>query len=188
MKRNDFLVLAAGLLVGAGLAVFIYFVLDIGKKDDGNVEEITGVNLPESASVGSNAPDFELVNLENETVRLSELQGKIVVLNFWATWCEPCKIEMPFFEQLHQNKSDNFEILGINFDEPPPQVQQFVDEYNLHFPILLDPGGNIQKLYRVRGYPTTLIVDNNGIIRYHHIGLITEEQLDHYLVEMGAFE
>jgi peroxiredoxin len=67
-------------------------------------------------------------------------------------------------------------------------VQQFVDEYNLHFPILLDPGGNIQKLYRVRGYPTTLIVDNNGIIRYHHIGLITEEQLDHYLVEMGAFE
>jgi peroxiredoxin len=188
LKRNDFLVLAAGLLVGAGLAVFIYYVRDFRNSGPEKVDEITGVNLPASASVGSSAPDFELVNLENERVKLSELRGKIVVLNFWATWCEPCKVEMPYFEQLHQIKFEGLEILGINFDEPQPQVQEFVDEFNLHFPILLDPGGEVQNLYRVRGYPTTMIVDKDGVIRYHHIGLITDDQLDHYLIGMGAFE
>ena len=85
-------------------------------------------------------------------------------------------------------KSSNLEILAINFDEPMPQVEQFVEEYQLNFPVLLDPGGEVQKLYRVRGYPTTFIVDDNGIIRYHHIGLITDDQLDHYLTDMGAIE
>ena len=188
MKRNDFLVLMAGLLVGAGLAVFIYFGLDLRNSDKGEIDAVTGANLPESASVGSKAPDFELVNLKEQPVKLGELRGKIVVLNFWATWCEPCKIEMPFFEELHQSGQANLEILGINFDEPAPQVEQFVEEYDLHFPILLDPGGEVQRIYRVRGYPTTLIVDAEGVIRYHHIGLITEDQLSHYLAEMGAKE
>ena len=180
--------MAAGLFVGAGLAVFIYYVLDFGSDNSRKVEDIPGVNLPESVAVGSPAPEFELVKLDNQTLKLSELRGKIVVINFWATWCEPCKVEMPFFEKLHQSDSANLEILGINFDEPTPQVEQFVEEYRLNFPILLDPGGEVQKLYRVRGYPTTFIVDDNGIIRYHHIGLITEDQLDHYLTDMGAIE
>ena len=182
------MLLAAGLFVGAGLAFFIYFGLDFGKREFEDAEEILGVNLPESAAVGSSAPEFELVNLDDQTVKLSDLRGKIVIINFWATWCEPCKIEMPFFEKLHQSNSGNLEILGVNFDEPPPQVEQFVEEYQLHFPVLLDPGGEVQKLYRVIGYPTTFIVDGEGIVRYHHIGLITEDQLDHYLSDMGALK
>lgn len=188
MRRIELFLMAAGLLIGAGLAVFIFYVLDFGGDDSGKLEEIPGVNLPGSVAVGSPAPEFELVNLEGQISKLSELRGKIVVINFWATWCEPCKVEMPFFEKLHQSDSPNLEILAINFDEPPSQVKQFVEEYQLNFPILLDPGGVVQTLYRVRGYPTTFIVDGNGIIRYHHIGLITDDQLDHYLTDLGVIE
>ncbi len=188
MKRNDLLIIAAGLLVGAGLAVFFYSWISLEDRNAGKAEDIPGVNLPESASIGTKAPDFELVNLEGRTIKLSELRGKIVILNFWATWCEPCKLEMPFFEELHKKGMANLEILGINFDEPASRVEEFVKEYSVQFPILLDPGAEIQKLFRVRGYPTTLIVDKDGIIRYHHIGLITEDQLNHYLSDMGAFK
>ena len=186
MKRNDLLLLAAGLLVGAGVAIFVFYVLDLGSGNSGKIDEIPGVNLPVSAAVGFTAPDFELVDIKDEKVKLSDLRGKIVVLNFWATWCEPCKVEMPYFEELYQSERSDLAILGVNFDEPPDQVKQFVDEFQLSFPILLDPGGEVQNLYRVRGYPTTLIVDQQGIVQFHHIGLITEAQLEHYLTEMGA--
>ncbi|MGB5999932.1 MAG: redoxin domain-containing protein [Thermoanaerobaculia bacterium] len=188
MKRNDILILAAGLLVGAGLAIFIYFGLDLINKKNGSADELPGVSLPESAAVGSMAPDFELVNLADETVKLSELRGKIVILNFWATWCEPCKVEMPFFEELSRNSQSKVEILAVNFDEPPQQVEQFVNEYKLSFPVLLDPGGNVQDLYRVRGYPTTFVVDATGSIQFHHVGLITDSQLEHYLTQLGVNE
>ena len=75
-----------------------------------------------------------------------------------------------------------------NFDEPPQQVENFVEEYELSFPILLDPGGKVQNLYRVRGYPTTYVVDQEGVIRFHHIGLITEDQLGSYLEKLGESE
>ncbi len=188
MKRTDIIILAAGLLIGAGLAVIFYYGFDLGGSDADQSDSIKGVNLPVSASVGSEAPDFELHTLTNEVLSLSEMRGKIVVLNFWATWCEPCKIEMPFFEDLHSTGREDLEIWAVNFDESPQQVQNFVEEYKLSFPILLDPGGLVQDLYRVRGYPTTYVVDEEGIIRFHHIGLITEEQLGHYLGELGAIE
>ena len=188
MKRKEFLILTAGLLVGAGLAILIYFALGLSNDDASQFDELPGVSLPESTAIGAPAPDFELNNLANETIRLSELRGKIVVINFWATWCEPCKVEMPFFEELYSSSQKQLEILAVNFDEPSQQVQEFAEEYKLSFPILLDPGGNVQNLYRVRGYPTTFILDEEGIVRYHHIGLITEGQLDQYLSELGANE
>ncbi len=186
MKQKEFVILAAGLLIGAGLAIFIFFVLYQSDEAIARYDQLPGAGLPESAAVGSPAPDFNLNSLANENIRLSELRGKIVVINFWATWCEPCKVEMPFFEELYNNSQYQLEILAVNFDEPRQKVQDFVEEYNLSFPVLLDPGGKVQELYRVRGYPTTFIVDKDGVVRYHHIGLITEDQIYHYLGELGA--
>ena len=186
MKRNEILLLTAGLLIGAGLAVLFYYGFDFKGNNEKSGEVNQGVNLPESASVGAPAPDFSLQNLANETIQLNELRGKIVVINFWATWCEPCKIEMPIFEDLYRRDHAELEILGVNFDESPQQVQDFVEEYNLSFPILLDPGGSVQNLYRVRGYPTTFVIDEEGIVRIHHIGLLTEGQLEGYISQLGA--
>ena len=187
MKRKDLLILAAGLLFGAGLAVVYFGYASRSNEPDTNAV-IQGVNLPVSASVGSSAPGFVLQDLEGSSFNLDEMRGKIVVLNFWATWCEPCKLEMPYFEQLHTAGRSDLEIWGVNFDEPSRQVENFVEEYNLSFPIVLDPGGVVQNLYRVRGYPTTYVVDQDGVIQFHHIGLITEDQLGSYLDKLGASE
>jgi cytochrome c biogenesis protein CcmG/thiol:disulfide interchange protein DsbE len=186
LKRNELLILSAGLLVGAGLAVFIYFGFDLSNSNNAEPADIIGVSLPESAAVGSPAPDFELDTLGNQTVKLSEMRGKIVVINFWATWCEPCKVEMPFFEKLSRQQPTDLVILAVNFDEPPQKVEQFVEQFQLGFPVLLDPGAMVQELYRIRGYPTTFVVDEAGVVQFHHIGLITEDQLKEYLTQMGV--
>lgn len=186
MKRSDLLLISAGLLIGAGLAVFLYFGLDLAGDEQAIGGNNPGAEIPESAAVGSAAPDFELQTLSGEKVRLSDLRGKIVLINFWATWCEPCKIEMPFFEKLYQKNGSQLEILAVNFDEPQQKVQQFAEEFGLSFPILLDPGAEVQNLYRVRGYPTTFIVDEEGMTSFHHIGLITEEQVFDYLSQLGV--
>ena len=134
------------------------------------------------------APNFTLKSVRGDNIKLSEHRGEVIMLSFWATWCEPCKVEMPLFEERFQLTGQEFEILAVNFDEPEAEVRQFVDEFGLSFPVLLDPGGEIQNLFRVRGYPTTFVVDKDGIIQYHHIGLFTEGQLDQYLTQLGVFE
>jgi peroxiredoxin len=188
LKQKDLLIVSAGLILGAGLAIFVFYGLDLAKINAGEADQVPGVSLPESAAVGSTAPNFELLNLAGEKVKLDDSRGKIVVINFWATWCEPCKVEMPYFDVLYNDSEGELEILAINFDEPAQQVQQYVNEYQLSFPVLLDPGGFVQDLYRVRGYPTTFVVDPEGIIQFHHIGLITEGQLDQYLSQLGVNE
>ena len=190
MRSKDILILLAGLLVGAGLAILIFKGFDLSRRDEVSELDapIPGVALPESAAVDSLAPDFELYNLDGETVKLSNLRGKIVLINFWATWCEPCKVEMPLFEERYQITGSDLEILAVNFDEPEQEVRQFVDEFGLSFPVLLDPGAEVQNLYRIRGYPTTFVVNEEGIIQYHHIGLFTEDQLDQYLGQLGVLK
>lgn len=186
MKRSDLLLISAGLLIGAGLAVFLFFGLDLAGSQQGIEENHVGADLLGSTALGTTAPDFGLETLSGENVRLSDLRGKIVLINFWATWCEPCKIEMPFFEKLYQENKSRLEILAVNFDEPQQKVKQFAEEYGLSFPVLLDPGAEVQNLYRVRGYPTTFIVNEEGITSFHHIGLVTEEQVFDSLSQLGV--
>ncbi|MEA1977484.1 MAG: redoxin domain-containing protein [Chloroflexota bacterium] len=136
--------------------------------------------------IGAQAPDFALRDLEGNEVRLSDYRGKTVLLTFWATWCGPCRLEMPTFEGRYQElKDDGFTVLGLNYDEPVEDVSAFRDELGLSFPLLLDPGGSVQRLYRIRGYPSSIFVDAQGVVRIVHIGLITEGQLRDYLVELG---
>ncbi|MEX1247339.1 MAG: TlpA disulfide reductase family protein [Anaerolineales bacterium] len=134
--------------------------------------------------VDAQAPEFGLQNLQGETVRLSELRGQVVLINFWATWCGPCRLEMPVIQQRFND--GGFAVLAVDFDETAEQVQAFVDELDLELPILLDPGGNVQELYRIRGYPTTFFVDADGVIRILHVGEMSPEILDNYLAQMGV--
>jgi peroxiredoxin len=125
---------------------------------------------------GSEAPEFTVANLQGDTVRLSDFRGKVVLINVWATWCLPCREEMPSMERLYQSlQGEDFEILAVSIDRAPGEtdaggniggdVAEFVVEYGLTFPILLNPSGNIQTLYQTTGVPESFIVDTDGIIQ-----------------------
>ena len=135
---------------------------------------------------GALAPDFSLFNLEGEQITLSELRGRPVMINLWATWCAPCRIEMPHIQdRFERYAGEGFLVLAVDFDEPAGIVADFRDELGLTFEILLDPGAEVQELYRNRNYPSTFFVDENGVIQVQHIGLMTEGQLDENLAAIG---
>jgi len=137
--------------------------------------------------VGATAPTFALANLGGERVDLRALRGSPLVLNFWATWCEPCRTEMPLLQSHYEaGRSAGLRILAINFDEPELLVRSFVDELGLTFDILLDPGAYVQGLYRVRGYPTTFFVDARGVIRGHKVGAMEASELEAFLADIGV--
>ncbi len=109
-----------------------------------------------------------------------------MLINFWATWCGPCRIEMPALQARYDAlRDEGFTVLAVDFDEPEDDVRAFRDELDLSFPMLLDPGARVQELYRVRGYPSSFFVDREGVIRVVHIGLMTEGQIDDYLAQVG---
>lgn len=135
--------------------------------------------------MGALAPDFELQNLAGETVHLSDYRGQSVLINFWATWCGPCVVEMPDIQERYDAYIPDLVVLGLNFDEPQETVQAFVNELELTFPILLDVGGKIQQQYQVRGYPSSFFVDPEGVIQVIHIGVMLPEQIDEYLFQIG---
>lgn len=134
--------------------------------------------------VGAQAPDFTLQNLVGEEVSLRDLRGQVVLINFWATWCGPCRLEMPTIQARYND--GGFAVLAVDFDESAEQVQAFMNELGLSLPALLDDGGRVQELYRVRGYPTSFFVDEQGIIRIFHIGEMNADILEDYLAQMGV--
>ena len=121
--------------------------------------------------IGSPAPNFKLPNLEGETVSLSDLRGKPVMLNFWATWCPPCREEMPFIQQVYEQWSDKgLVVLAINLGESSAKVKEFMQSYGLSFPVLLDTKEDVAQKYNIRGIPTTVFIDKNGIIQVRITG------------------
>jgi len=129
---------------------------------------------PSAASVGNLAPDFALENMQGEKVTLSQLRGKVVIVNFWATWCPPCKAEMPSMEVLHKTfESEGLVLLAVNVEENGrAQVEKFLKESPYSFPILLDNKAEVQKLYGVYQFPESFIIDRNGMIVRKVIGAV----------------
>lgn len=129
-------------------------------------------NAAAPAPVMFPAPDFSLPMLAGGTFRLSELKGKVVMLNFWATWCVPCRTEMPAIEELYQRYKDRgFEVVGVNLDLLSISgVEAFVKEVGVTFPIVLDPTWSTARAYRVIGLPTTYLLDRAGNVVVREIG------------------
>jgi peroxiredoxin len=170
--------LAAGLLVLTGLdpSWLPFRIGDVPKADPAVPE----TNAP--------APDFSLETLSGETVSLSDYTGQVVLINYWATWCIPCKAEMPLLQRYADQYKNDLVVLAVNDGETVDKVKPFVQELNLTLPVLLDPNETVTQQYRIRGFPTTMFVDQDGKIRYQHIGILNEEQLKGYLAEFGIKE
>jgi peroxiredoxin len=127
--------------------------------------------------VGDAAPDFTLQTLDGQTVSLSDYRGKGVLLNFWGTWCKPCRTEMPAFQNQYElNKDNGFEILAVNMAESNASVQGFVNQYGLTFPILMDPG-KVARLYKIDPLPTSILVHPDGRIAGIILGPMDEDNV-----------
>ncbi len=132
----------------------------------------TAVSDEESPKIGYYAPNFRLPRLGGGEISMASQKGKVVFLNFWATWCAPCRDEMPSMENLYKDfRSQGLEILAISGDiEGEPVVRPFAMELGLTYPIPLDPDLRIHDKYLIRSVPTTILVDRNGVITHRIVG------------------
>lgn len=123
------------------------------------------------AKVGAMAPDFTLKDLKGNDVTLSQYRGKVVFLNFWASWCPPCRAEMPSMERLHEVYAGrDFVMLAVNVEQEVNDVKAFLKEHSHNFQVLLDPEARAQGLYGVYRFPETFLIDNQGKIVEHYLG------------------
>ncbi|MGP4072152.1 redoxin domain-containing protein [Piscibacillus sp. B03] len=145
----------------------------ISSDPEGEEVDETKVGL----DIGSEAPDFELENLEGEKVKLSDYRGQKVMLNFWATWCPPCRAEMPDMQKFYEEK--DIEILAIDLFETEQSlmdVRNFRDDFKLTFPILIDEG-DVSTEYQILPIPTSYFVDSEGIISHKSMGAMNYEMM-----------
>jgi peroxiredoxin len=127
--------------------------------------------LAASSLEGQAAPDFVLRSATGENLRLSEYRGDVVLINFWATWCGPCRQEMPLLNDLYgRYQRVGFNLLGVNIDEDSRRAMQMVQELGVNFPVLFDENKEVSKLYEVEAMPVTILVDREGVVRHVHHG------------------
>jgi peroxiredoxin len=144
--------------------------------------------LQAEMAAGKLAPDFTLRNLAGEPMKLSDLRGQPVLINFWASWCGPCRLEMPNLVQTYAaHQAEGFVILAVNptIEDTRPDVKAFVEEFNIPFPVLLDETGEVtNQLYRLRGLPTSVFVNRAGQITHIHLGAMTNQQMTEFVGEI----
>lgn len=148
-----------------------------------------GASALEPAPVkGHPAPPFELVTLDEETLRLSDLKGKPVILNFWATWCGPCRAEFPEFQDASVDNAGRLIIIGINntSTDRAEAVPDFLAEFGVTFPIALDETGEVGDLYQIRGLPTTIFIDSNGIVNEVFTGPLNQAYIESKISELSG--
>lgn len=173
-------VIAAVVLI-ALLGVAIVQAMDKKAEPENPSQEAANMG---GLKIGAKAPDFELKTLSGDTVKLSDLKGKKVMLNFWATWCPPCKAEMPAMEEFHKEAGDEVVILAVNID-PHLDVKAFVDENGITFPIPLDEEDKVNEMYQVLSIPTTYFIDTKGNIGNKYIGAMNHDAMKQYTKDLN---
>jgi peroxiredoxin len=130
-----------------------------------------GSSLASSGLTGQEAPDFVLKSASGTNMRLSEYRGNVVMINFWATWCGPCRQEMPLLDDLYSRyERVGFSLLGVNIDDDSSRAMQMAEELGVSFPVLFDERKEVSKLYQVEAMPVTVLVDREGKVRHVHLG------------------
>jgi peroxiredoxin len=125
------------------------------------------------------APDFALETLNGETLRLADYEGQVVLVNFWASWCPPCKEEMPALEAYYQAyKDEGLMVLGVNVKDSEESLEAFLEEYDVSFPVILDHDAKVAGKYNITGLPTSFFVDREGQIIGSWPGMVTQTFLE----------
>ncbi|MEL6301982.1 MAG: TlpA disulfide reductase family protein [Pseudomonadota bacterium] len=120
---------------------------------------------------GKEAPDFSLQNSAGEQVSLSDLRGEVVMINFWATWCGPCREEMPLLDEMHSRYNRvGFSLLGVNIDDDPRRAEEMIESLGVTFPVVFDSTKKVSEQYEVNAMPVTILLDREGVVRYVHHG------------------
>jgi cytochrome c biogenesis protein CcmG/thiol:disulfide interchange protein DsbE len=146
-------------------------VIWIGFSRVSGQEAMARSQRPPAPQVGFAAPDFTLETQDGGTISLADLRGQVVLVNFWATWCPPCRAEMPDIQQVYDRyREQGFTVLAVNQQEGEAQVAPFADQMGLTFPILMDRDGSVSARYRVNGLPSTFFVDRDGIVQNVTLG------------------
>lgn len=163
-------------------------VQNVNEKSDstgGSTNTDQGQPLTVGLEKGNLAPDFELQSVDGKTAKLSSFRGKKVIVNFWASWCPPCRLEIPEIEKYYtQNKNKGIEILGVNLttaEKSQAAVTSFMKADGMTFPVLLDKTGDVAHLYDVSSIPASFILDSRGIIQEEVVGPMTYDSIQKML-------
>lgn len=180
------------ILLIVAIIIGFLFIMDMTLLKDNGLVENTANNekyekienpndLPVGLEVEERAPSFELTTLDGEKISSDDLKGKKVLLNFWATWCPPCKEEMPDMQNLYEEyKDEDVAVVGVNVtstEKNREDVEKFVKEYQLTFPILMDEIGEVTHQFEILSFPTTYFIDSDGVIRSKVIGALSKEKM-----------
>jgi peroxiredoxin len=172
------------LIVVAGVALLVIGVVLLFVAKPTPAQVAVAIKPPQ---VGSPMSDFTLSDLSGKQVRLSDFRGRPVLINAWATWCPPCRAEMPDLYKLYQDhQQDGFVVLAINSGEGSKQVKDFIQQSGFMFPVLLDPDNTLLDALGIRNLPTSIVVGQDGIVRAMHVGMLTPAAIQSTIVPLLA--
>ncbi len=169
------------------LALGIVGYLTLANPSEVADSQANDVALAPAPLPGRPAPDFTLSTLDGQPVQLSDLQGQPVILNFWATWCSPCRVEMPDLQAAHADHvDDGVVILGVNLTRRDnlDDVPGFLDEFGITYPVVLDERGEVTNLYKVRGQPASVFIDKDGVVNQVFYGPVNKEFIETRIAEL----
>src|SRR4030042_463393 len=170
-------ILRKGLFKAVPILVLIPVLIVVAGCSGGSTSDL---------SIGSKAPDFELYDLSGNVHKLSDYEGTPVLLNFWATWCGPCRSEMPHLEEVYEEWRDNdLTFFAVNVGESSTEVTSFLDYFGFNMPVLLDNARTVSHKYGVSGIPTTYFIDEDGIIQNRVVGAFPDrESIENYVMKL----
>lgn len=164
-------------IVSLGAVLLIISLITFFRPASSNAISKPKLNAPMS--------NFELADIDNQWVQLSDYKGKVVLINTWASWCPPCRQEMPDLNAFYnQNRDKGFVILAINGGEAPSIARDFAIEYGLDFPVLVDPDYRVMDGLKIDSYPTSIVVDRDGIVRGIRLGMHSPETLQNEVLPL----
>lgn len=177
------LVFVAGIMIGDLILDFRSQAL--APQQDTETADLLGLNV--GITAGDLAPELTGTTVDGETVALSDLKGKVVLVNIFASWCGPCRVEAPHLAEVYDSiDQEKFEFVGLNLQETPGAVEGFRDDFFIDFPLVLNEGGDLTNIYSPIGLPTSWFIDQDGVVRFVFSGPMTKESLQAILADVEA--